>query len=898
LENQGVVWRGRKISQPGEDIGRIRSDGVDTRIPGGIYHFIENESGAASGREEDDIARIFISYSHRDRAWLERLQVHLKPLERAGTLDRWDDTRIQAGDYWRDEIRRGLQAADAAILLVSADFLASDFITTEELPELIRAEKDRGLPIFAVVLKPCRMAGTALAEIQTVHPVNRPVLQMSEAEQESLWAKLVDELEGALARRTAGHMTHDNGPSAGAPACLWNVPLEQNPFFAGREDLLASLRQDMLATGRAALTGLGGIGKTQIAVEYATRYRDHYQQVFWTRAAAEPDLIAGFVEIGRLLNLSEAHDSDHGRTVAAVRRWLDGHRGWLLVFDHADRPELLRDYRPRNREGHVLATSRNPSLQSLGIPQPIAVEQMTPDEATAFLRRRTARIAGDPREDQAVEELGRELGYLPLALEQAAAYITANQTRFVDYLRGYRSRRLAVLTAAPVAGEYPESVATTWALNFREVSQSPPSAELLRFSAFLFPDAIPLELIARGAPDLGPTLAAALAGVMEDPLLLDEALEPLHRYSLVRRNVAGRTYSIHPIMQAVLLDSMPGEEQRIWVERVVRALKRTFPPPEPDHWPACDRLLPHAQVVAGLIEKWRLDFPEAGFLLLDAGDYLRRRARFAEAAQIQGQLLALRERLLGPDHSAVAEALISLAKLHRNQGRYSDAEPLMERALAIMERAHGPAHPAVARGLNTLAALHVNLGRLDAAEQVVRRGLAIFEGLPEADPVLLAKTLTNLGGILKARGDLAGAEACLRRSLQIEEAALGADNHRLTANLTQLGDLCRMLGRFDESERCLRRALQLDEEALGADHPALAWSLSGLAELHLAQERFADAEPLFRRSLAIRDKAFGGDNPLVAESLERLSDLLRRMGREGEIPGLTALSAGNGGASH
>lgn len=813
--------------------------------------------------------RVFVSYSHRDRAWLDRLQVHLRPLERAGLVDRWDDTRINPGEAWQDEIARALASSDVAVLLVSADFLASEFITSQELPTLLETARARGLLILMVLLKPCRLAGTPLADLQAVHPVNLPLQKMSEADQEDIWVQLVDKIQAKFEETSgAGPVT----AAAPAPAAgpVSTLPYGANPFFTGRDDALRTLRERLVEHGRAAVTGLGGVGKTQLALAYAHRYSEDYRHILWTRASTPLDLLGGFTEFARLLRLAGAWDADQQRAVDAVRRWLDEHQGWLLVLDNADDPSIGRTYLPRGRGGHVLVTSRNRNVQALGVPQPTPLSEMPAADAVEFLLRRTGRAAGDPREDQAIQDLARELGHLPLALEQAAAYIAANQSRFQDYLRGYRSRRLAVLTA-PVAGEYPDSVATTWALNFREVAQVAESADLLHASAFLHADDIPLELIARGAPDLGPTLSAALANVMEDPLLLDEALEPLYRYSLVRRDVATRTYSILPIMQAVLLDGLSPENQSQWAARVVRAVKRAFPAPYTENWPAAERLIAHAMKCAELVAKFRFEFPEAGFLLLDAATYLRRRARYADATALQHQLLELRERTLGPNHTATAETLANLGKLYRQLGRYAEAEPLVTRALAIQEAARGPDHPELARVLTTLAALYQNMGRGAEAVTAARRALKLQTDAPKKSDRGLAKALTNLANILTKQGNLAEAEPLLRQSLALEERAAGADHHDLAASLTMLADVCRSQGQHEEAERLLRRALKLDEDALGTNHPNVAWSLSGLAEVFAATGRADESRAYFARAVALREKALGPDHPLTRAVRERLA---------------------------
>jgi len=234
--------------------------------------------------------------------------------------------------------------------------------------------------------------------------------------------------------------------------------------------ILERLHEALTARGRAAvsqvhaISGLGGIGKTQTAIEYAHRYRDEYTAIFRVLASSETDLNSGFAEIARILNLPQKDAEEIEVVVNAVRRWLETNRGWLLIFDNADDPSMVKPYVPREVKGHIIVTSRASLFDMLNIPSAIDLKKMEPDEARTFLFTRTARdmATADPGEGKAAEEIARELGYLPLALEQAAAFIAETAMPFKRYLPTYRKRGVTLLAKRwPVAGDYPESVATT-----------------------------------------------------------------------------------------------------------------------------------------------------------------------------------------------------------------------------------------------------------------------------------------------------------------------------------------------------------------------------------------------------------------------------------------------------
>ncbi|NET33811.1 MAG: hypothetical protein F6K19_17615 [Cyanothece sp. SIO1E1] len=207
---------------------------------------------------------------------------------------------------------------------------------------------------------------------------------------------------------------------------LWNVPYERNNFFTGRDEILQTLHEHLNQNKTAVraqiqvLSGLGGIGKTQTAIEYAYRYRSDYQAVLWVRAETEMELRTGFVEIARLLDLPQKHSENPNDTIWAVKRWLAQSSGWLLIFDNADHPEWLKSFYPNQAQGHVFLTSRAQTFDSLGVTQSVILENMPPEEAITFLFKRIGREADNPTEQRAAAALAKELGYLPLAAEKSA----------------------------------------------------------------------------------------------------------------------------------------------------------------------------------------------------------------------------------------------------------------------------------------------------------------------------------------------------------------------------------------------------------------------------------------------------------------------------------------------
>ena len=425
---------------------------------------------------------------------------------------------------------------------------------------------------------------------------------------------------------------------------------------------------------------------------------------------------------------------------------------------------------PRTEEGHILVTSRAQDFQDLGIVNPVELLELPVADATAFLLKRCGREEAGADERDAAERLARELRGLPLALEQAAAYIVADKgLKIQSYLESYRSRGLKRLEARrPALGGYPRSVVSTWAANFEMVeAESPAAADVLRLSAFLAPDAIPLQLLADGASQLGPAVQQALAGAEEDPLLVHDLLGPLSRFSLIGIDGQTEAYSIHRMVQEVLKAAMDDDARRLWAERTVRALARAFPPVEYNNWPLCGRLLPHALAVAAWVEQDHMEFAEAGRLLNQTASYLHDRGQYGEAEPLYKQAREIRRTALGERHPDYATSLHNLAVLYDAMGRHAEAEPLMKQAREIRRTALGERHPDYATSLNNLAELYRAMGRHAKAEPPYKQAREIRRtALGERHPDY-ATSLHNLAGLYDAMGRHGKAEPLYKQAMEI-----------------------------------------------------------------------------------------------------------------------------------
>jgi tetratricopeptide (TPR) repeat protein len=704
-------------------------------------------------------------------------------------------------------------------------------------------------------------------------------------------------LEQILAR------INESQPSRVLPERYENIP-PQTACFVPKQQEIDALLERLQQYPCVALSGLGGIGKTQTAIAVARRLAEQYDYILWLSAEDIRFAGTGLRLLVDALNLPGVNPEQGDTYLQALRIWLrsDDSKNWLLVVDNADEPESLREFfdslhTPR---GKVLLTTRAHAsrLACLNLHPEAVVEaqRMIEAEAVEFLFERTGKPR-NPQTEQTARAIATRLGYLPLAMEQAGAYLTQTQAPLQDYLQLYdQKRREWDQRYKPQMGNYPATVGTTWLINIEQVQRkSPPSVALLQLLAFFDSERIPLWLVQVIAYQMKPTGCLALVGLLEriglNESAMSEALAQLISYSLVgydgyiEREGEQVPYScaVHRLVQEVVRDNL-GAEQAQWVGQLLHAYSEIAPDPEmPAEWERWREMLPHLfatlERATALKVKPRL---LQAYLLNQAGLFLYYQGRYGEAEPLYQQALAIMRERLGEQHPHTATILNDLARLYQAQGRYDEAEPLYQQALAIMRERLGEQHPHTATILNNLAGLYQAQGRYDEAEPLYQQALAIMrERLGEQHPDT-ATILNNLAGLYQAQGRYDEAEPLYQQALAIRKAQLGEQHPDTATILNNLAVLYRAQGRYDEAEPLCLQALAIRKAQLGEQHPDTANSLNNLAVLYRAQGRYDEAEPLCLQALAIRKAQLGEQHPHTATSLNNLAGLYQAQGRYDE----------------
>jgi len=659
-----------------------------------------------------------------------------------------------------------------------------------------------------------------------------------------------------------------------------NLPFDSiGTLFKGREDELKAVRKSLLTrpahatavTSKQAIHGLGGVGKTRFAVEYAHRYGTEYSARLYANADTPSALTSNMAALVHVLDLPEKEEKEQPKQLEAVERWLRMHAGWLLILDNVDTAEAqsaVNAVFPNLTTGHVLITSRLTDWGT-GV-NAVELDVLSLPASTEFLLERTERKAETPTaparqltdtDPDEAESLAEELGRLALALEQAGAYICANRITFAEYRRRLTEVEREVLTwFDPAVMKYPKSVAVTWQASVRKLHDE--GRNLLNLLCWLAPDPIPVALI-KTEPKEPPHFP------IDDR---ERALRDLSAYSLAKWNASGDAVTVHRLVQDVTRTRL-AELKRTEVLKDSLSVMVAFcvgDPQDPRTWksvyrPASAHVLPLTQVGVAM----RICSPTSR-LANEVGVFFKACADYGPSEVLLRRAVALDEIDREMSHPTGTHALNNLAALLDETNRIGEAESLLARALELNVAMHGPDHESVAVTLNNLAELFEATDRRAEAEQSLRRALVIYESTSGTSTPEVATVLTNLARVLHDTNQLSEAEALFRRALTIDEACFGREHPHVARHLNNLAGLLSETNRHAEAESLFRRALAIDEVNFGPEHPATANRLSNLAGLLLETNRHAEAERLYERTLAICEACFGPQHPEVARIVNNL----------------------------
>jgi hypothetical protein len=753
-----------------------------------------------SGRGTD----FFISHAGRDTGWAEWLAWQLQQAGYTVELDVWD---WAPGEDFVVRMQQALERADRLLAVCTEAYFSSVFGGAELRAVFAQQAAGRIVPVL-------------------VEPVTLPSLyaslihvDLTGLDEAAAAARLRARLAGGRPTSAppfprAGPLPADKPRFAGTLPAVWKVP-PRNPRFTGRDGMLAELRR-RLHSGEGTLTvqalyGLGGVGKTQLALEYAHRFAADYDLVWWIDAE-QPVLIPD-----QLARLAARLDLPAGPTVTdTVDRLLAELRSrdrWLLVFDNAERPSDIADYRPGG-PGHVLVTSRSPGWGALG--GRLEVDILARAETVALLRARIPTL-----DEELADKLAAELGDLPLAAAQAAGYLEQTDLPAGDYLRRFRARRAGLLSRGEVVG-YSGRIDTAWALSLERLrDQDPAAVQLLELAAFLAPEPVPLHLFS-GHPDL---LAEPLRSTAADPDALADTVGALIGYSLARRHPDG--FQVHRLVQSVISHQLPPDRRHATAEQVVTLLAATAPgdPEDPAGWAAYATLAPHVLATAPMGDS----SPAGRQLVLNAVRYLLARGDVHGSRSGGEQGLDRWRAILGADHPDALAGAITLTFALFGLSEAEAGRALGEDTLQRCRWVLGPDHPTTLQAAAALTLALVQLGEAEQARALGEDTLQRARQVLGPDPVITLGVATALALALDQLGRAEQARALGEDTLQRARRVLGPDHATALAAATALTLALAQQGKAEPARALGQDALERCRRVFGPDHVLTLWAATVLA---------------------------------------------------------------------
>jgi tetratricopeptide (TPR) repeat protein len=674
----------------------------------------------------------------------------------------------------------------------------------------------------------------------------------------------------------------------------WFVPFERNSRFIGRELELARVEEMLLGKQRVAklaITGLGGIGKTQLVIEVLYRVFDkqkHYS-VIWISAVSAQSLHQSYLEIAQHMRIPGFEDDQ-----ADVKRLVQAHLSkestgqWLLVFDNADdidmwitkaEPKLqsshdshpLIEYLPKSKHGAIIFTTRDRKVAvKLAHQNVVDVTEMEEDMAAQLLKK--CLINTDLTwKPQDMSKLLSQLTCLPLAIVQAAAYINENATSLAEYLALLSEQEEDVIDLLSEDFEDDERyrniqnpVATTWLVSFRRIRRrNQLAAEYLSFMACIEPKHIPRSILLPGASRKKEV----------------DAIGILIAYGFVIKDRSNEFLNLHRLVHLATRNWLRMEDQLAKsTEQALLRLQEVFPDEEHQNrtqWRECLAHVSYA-LASDVTDK---DSDTRTRLLWKLGKCLFEDGRWKDAENAFIQVTDTYIRELGSEHPSTLTCMGRLASTYRNQGRWTDAEKIEINVIEMRKKVLGEEHLDTLTGMSNLAATYHDQGRWKEGEMLEVRVIEVRKVvLGEQHPDTLTG-MANLALTYQYQGRWKEAEALSLQVIEARKIVLGEEHPHTLTSMSNLAITRCSEERWDEAEELDMRVLKIREKILGEEHPSTLVSVQNLASVRWNQERWKESEKLYVRAIEARKRVLGEEHPSTLTSLHSLASVYWKQGR-------------------
>jgi MinD-like ATPase involved in chromosome partitioning or flagellar assembly len=787
---------------------------------------------------------IYLSYVPQDRMWADWIDALLS--QRGIHVLRPPSPGV-AGDAPLDAVRRAATMTGRTIAILSGAYLDSP--DAADVGESIVAADPVGTSR--------RLISVQVADVHAGPPFDRLTVDMTRRDE----GQAIDELLKALGYPPKPTVQQDGG-SARQPRYprnnppIWQVPT-RNAVFTGRVEVLEQLHDRLAGTSMAvvapmALHGLGGVGKTQVALEYAHRYMADYDVIWWIPAEQDELINGALAPMAQSLGI-RIRDSIP-ETAQAVREALRLGRPydrWLLIFDNADNPNEVKEFFPGG-SGHVIVTTRNPAWSVVA--EPLEIDVFSREESVGLFRRRVVGLSAAE-----AMEVAEKLGDLPLAIEQASAWLAETGMSAAEYVERLDSELVAALELSR-ADDYPTTVAATFRLSFERLRvRSPGAARVLELCAYFSPDPISLSLLYSDQ-------------MLESLLPYDERLQErsvlavlirdLTRYSLIKIDRGTNTVEVHRLVQAVIRAQMRTEEEHEdamhEVHRIlVSARPRQGGTDNPENWPRYDLIWPH---LSGS-EAINCDYEDTRRLLIDRVRYLWKRGEYDEALETGWEIDRQWQRKIGADHRQSLSLHFQIANVLRSAGRPEQAYDLDKQILDKQQGGLGQSHPLTLQTAGSLAADLRALGRFYEALAMDEETYTQLRNAVGPDEPTTLSAANNLAVDLRLVGNFSRARVIDAETLADRQRVLGIDHPYSLHSAAMLGRDMRELGEYPDSIELLTSTHERYHAILGEDFVDTLRTAKSLAVSLRKMGKVNEAYELTRQTSERYATGYGADQP-------------------------------------
>jgi TIR domain/Tetratricopeptide repeat len=739
------------------------------------------------------LTQVYLSYAPEDRMWadwieacLTRVGFRVVPCSTVSTVD-------------IDLVSEESTTAPSRVIAV----LSSAYMGASQARELWRRQSAADATGLRRPIVPIKMSDARIVEpFSQYTPVDLTRSDAAEAMSRLLWA-----FDRPMP--PPGNVPTDGPRFPGTVPRIWGAPA-RNADFTGRSETLELLR-DKLSGGGAvvvaqALYGLGGVGKTQVAQEYAHRFMADYDLVWWVPSERTEEISPSLAELARKMNLRVGDNVAEAAEAALEELRKDTIPRWLLIFDNADNPKQLEPWLPMG-SGHVIITSRNQAWTNTA--DLLEVDVFSREESVAHLLRHVPHL--DPGDANQVADA---LGDLPLAIEQASAWLEQTGMRAQDYVAQLSTRATRIL-ALNQPSDYPTPVVATWNMSFDRLrGHSPAAVRLLQILAFCSPGPISMNLLYSEE-----TILSLLPydEALSERLMLGRIIRDISRFALVKVDQGSNSLQIHRLVQAVIRSQMTEDEQTEAQHELhkilVGARPRQGETDDPANWSTYEIIWPHL----GPSRAEECNDARTRQLLIDWVRYQWKVGDYESCLNLANRLVATWSRQLGEDDQQTLLLRFQIGNVMRSQGRFSEARDLDQAVLARQRQVLGSDHPHTLMTAGSLAADQRALGDFREALKRDQETYASFKDQFGEDYPRTLMAAFNLACSYRLNGDYTAALKLDRDTLERRRLVLSADHPYTLGTEANIGLEMRAEGAFRESVDLLRATLDRYRSVLGED---------------------------------------------------------------------------------